>query len=486
MKFVTLMSLFFLPFFVLADGDCHLVINGNGDYEIVCNGSGIFVEYITKTNELCNCSLENCEDLKNELLSACSTLSVYVDSLFDDLIQARVYTQQGIDYLSSYPDIFTNETVRVALGDFNLSKQMILDSLSYVNGIRSATGSLASTVNSIECGQCSSSGGGGGGGGGGCCDFTIILSKLNDIHRSIENIYDLIFYQFDFEGESVVEGSDYFYMVRNRLPFVSVVDGMAWIPTKYNFADYMSSLTWTVTDALPSLNNYFYHLTHDQIQPVLDILHHNSFMYYSPSDLASTNYYSYITNFYLRSAFGEFTSRDGELQGYTNWFDRVEALLAALVFSDSAPVTNIFSNVDSQQAQANQELLSVMSSVTDGFTERVKSIEDTSQGILESLRILRTGFSSFSQLPSSVTLAVIPDFTPSSPSRSVSNSALEISFQSSEMIYIINACRCATSLAWCIGGVWLLFIFVSWSYKQCYNLALFVWGVFTSIFKTSS
>lgn len=179
------------------------------------------------------------------------------------------------------------------------------------------------------------------------------------------------------------------------------------------------------------------------------------------------NYYDYLTNHYVRVSLRDYSGSDK----VTNWFSRIETLLAALVFNDEKGTNTVDESYgDSQRNQLSASL----DGMTDVSGVQVGLMSDMKDNIIDSLRHMNNAFSSAVSMPSTVKLVSV-----GGESTEGSNN---IVFQSSEISQLVEACRCATTLCWCFGGIWLLFLFVSWSVRTSYNLCVFCWSILSSIF----
>lgn len=183
-------------------------------------------------------------------------------------------------------------------------------------------------------------------------------------------------------------------------------------------------------------------------------------------------YYDYLTNFYLRVNSGHVLPSE---MSRTNWFGRIESLLAALVFSDTEDGTNtVDRNYGTSEKQSLNELVSNLGGNMNGH---VGNMTRDSENVLSVVRRISSGFSQAS-MPSSVVLVTIPN----GESQTRSGGSYQISFDSSEFSSFIEICRCATTLAWSFFGLLLLVKFSWWASRTSYSLVVFCWGVLSGVF----
>lgn len=248
---------------------------------------------------------------------------------------------------------------------------------------------------------------------------------------------------------------------------------LSWYTETDNLMNHLVNIEYNLASALPSLNNYLYKFIF-QDYPVLtntvadafSLFKQDSPLYFYNAEQfdnsdGSHNYYAYLTNFYVQVSTKE---SDSEL---TNWFARVETLIAALVFANDDSSTN---TVDSSYGRVQrQQLIDSLNGLSSSPSLVLNQVDDVGHGIVQSLTTIKSSFSRFASGPSQVKLVDLGNDE-------------SIGFNSSEITYLVNACRCVTTLIWTFGGLWLLFVFVYWAFKQSYNLLVFCWSVCSSIF----
>lgn len=467
-------------FVALSDGNCYLTQYPNGQYVITCEGDGILVNYVEITNDVY--IIENCEQLKQNLASAVNYISSELVLAYPQLIS--ISNSAEIIYYSSSSD---QVDIR------NNSQSIQVQSMELYNRLQSVdrslvsedSSSLLSQINSIVCGSCSTNG------DGSCCDvdLTPILQQLNESQFVLNSITNLL--GFYVGGTANPFARMNWSNTTGKFTFGSSNQLLANNYNQRNVINLLSLMQNNLVNTQASINNYLRYFASVQIPNIstnLEFLlisstNHFSFfrdLTFQDSPLIDysqqsgfDNYYDFLTNHYVKVSFKQYNDLLGDEASKTNWFSRIETLLAALVFSD-AQSTN---TVDESYGETQQEdIINSLDGLTSTPSTQVDLMSQTSDGIIASLRSLNSSFSFASSMPGTVELVSI-----SGGMRSAGNSNV-ISFESSDIRNLVEACRCATTLGWCFGGLWLLFLFISWSVKTSYNLCIFCWDVVTAIF----
>lgn len=469
---------------VFSDGTCELIQEADGTFRIICEGGRI--DYITEYQTNWVYIVENCEALKFQLLNTVDRISSGLSS------SLSLYDIDGqIHFLRSYGSDMEEDTnfqssLDTLSRDYDELKDRIEEWVRELDGDLSTADpprrSLAQQIADIECGSCSTNSG-----GSSCCDFTPVLEKLNIANSSLFFITNSL--------GSFVGGNNTARYFRNEawsggsLSIDTALQPLAVNAKQISIVNMLKLMHSNLAYTQASLNNYFYQLTQFQMLSVtnnLEILtsastnHFSLFrdMTFQDSPLIDysqqskfDSYYDFLTNHYLKVSFGQYNDLLGDEKSKTNWFSRIETLLASLVFYDSDG-TNTVDDTYGKSQQNN--LINSLDGMETSSRTQVNLMSDMGDNLLASLRSLNSSFSAAVSMPGEVTLASVGS--------NASGQVQYLKFQSSEISQLVEACRCATTLAWCIGGIWLLFLFVSWSIKTSYSLCVFCWSVVSAIF----
>lgn len=472
----------FCSFVALSDGYCVLRQDSvSGSYEIVCTGDGLVVNYVDRTNEVY--VIENCEELKLQLLSA-------VDSVTLEVSQCIPYS----DYIARQCEGIDRMISSSSWGGSQASANNIRAQVAYISrtnellraGLDSSVaslGSLRSTIEGIQCGSCSE-----GDGGGSCCDvdLTPILNILNEAQELRQSIYDVL------DGsQSVVAGSSYFRQGISRSGFYTPNYTYLNRPSSSadNIHNILSVFQSNLADTQTSINNYLYKITlqlYSLTNDVHDLTFATTNFFSFFRDEVSVrpaledwtpdegDYHDFLTNYYLRVV-----NNDDSLSSNskTNWFARIETLLASLVFLDSSGTNTVdVSAAEDESQTVLGQTLDTVDSFRNSSEGQLDSFRNTSQSLVSSLRSISASFSRVAD-PGTVQLV---NLSSSSGNR---NSVDSISFETSDIRNLVEACHCVTTLCWCFSGLLLLYYFLHWTVRTSYGLLMFAWGVFSSIFK---
>lgn len=514
-----------LPFFALADGNCTLIQQPNGNYEIVCSGSGL--EITTETVIITNAvSFADCEAIKTALTNGLETIGKNSYDAYDSLIDLRSRVE---DYW--YDGYITDGS---SMGDIyytlsaNIDKvRVVRDTVGYPYPYGST--SLLWDAKNINCYSCSTNSSSGGGGDSSCCvpDFSEILGSLTLISSQISEItnsvHDYTVYfesitnnliQFRSEVNANLITNNLYWSkllnLSNSFPsfgnevsayygfsyptitkptvqnpmFTAVNLGqMAHYPQDYGYFNSLLADVLFINRNLSSLNNWFYYNSINyESQNVTNLLHlyqhtTNFFTFFRreitpvpplsnwSADFSKGSYYDYLTNNYLRLNRGEPTDLES-----TNWFGRIEALLAALVFGDDG--SNGTNTVDSSYMSAEQQSVDEMSTTISGSASRQFTlVSSTGEGIISLLRRFSSSFSVATR-PSTVVLLTVPAL----------DGTQNIEFSTEEHSAFFDICRNVTTLIWVFLGLFLLYKYITWALRKIYSIMLLVYDFIQSIF----
>ena len=244
--------------------------------------------------------------------------------------------------------------------------------------------------------------------------------------------------------------------------------------SSYLRAFYAENLV-TVSE-LASLNNYEYNkLTKIQLaekvfgrKPVLSAYNSSTSGDYGFGDTP----YAFLTNYYLTLANGG--SLSGDLAERTNWFDRVEALLAALVFSDTKVTNLTVSSVHEAENFSQQFTQSLTQIASDGQT-RVQTFKQQTTSIIDVFNLFTDNFHDAS-MPQSIRMFTIIDPLHENE---------EITFQDSDFTTFCDLLRGVTTFIWASTGLFLLYKFLVWIIYKYWALCVIIFRVASQMFKTS-
>ena len=153
------------------------------------------------------------------------------------------------------------------------------------------------------------------------------------------------------------------------------------------------------------------------------------------------SYHDYLTNYYIKVS-GSSVSGSTPL---TNWFNRIEMLLAALVFQDDdGPNTNSIpgsSSYDNLESELNQNMTTINQQGQDYLT----TVDTSGRSLISMLREWNSAVSGVSR-PSSFVVASIP--TQASPSRSGSSLDITLDTDNQSLSSFVELVRGVTTLIW--------------------------------------
>lgn len=472
---------------VFADGEgtCTLVQNADGSFRIVCEGDGLetIQQTIVTTQQVCM-TVQNCLEVKTDLTKYLDKLTFgesYLDRDFYTLEDVLVASQDLQYFISNARDLNTDPSVDDELNNASL---VLTDLDQIVPSVINTAYELNDIIDNIECcsntnssGGCSSS--------SSCCDFSPILQRLDNLvgyYNYITNKFDSVYEKLGGSshlGYKYIDsdynlnpnaGLRYFNWNSSKTPYINLLN-LA-LHSQYNNAF-----------GLASANNYLHKLTFLEtpyISTNLETLVNESTNFFSffrgevgvhgaledwQPEFGS--YYNYLTNHYLKSIIDPSSLSTSE-QSKTNWFSRIETLLAAFVFADSDTATN---TVDLSYGRDQiSELTSGLQSIDQTSYDQLNLFHQTSESLISRVRSFSSAFSNAS-MPSTVRLVKLGN-----------SDSSYIQFESTEISPLVEACHCATTLAWCLGGLILLFWFIHYTVKASYNLVVFIYSVISSIF----
>lgn len=472
----------FCSFVAFSGGTCELIQYPSGEYVIRCQGDGVSINYVEHTNEVY--IIQNCEELKANLLSAVDGVSSSITSALS-LYDLDYYIISLRDY-GNYMDDDTNFNGELdnLSRDYDELKDRLRTCAQELNGDLSTADpphlSLYQQIFDIECGSCSTNSNDGS--NNNCCsvDLSPIITRLNDAQSLRKSITNSLAFVVNALGSYVGGNNTARYMQSEMwsggsLSFSQKLQPLASKDSQYSLVNMLKLLHSNLAMTQASINNYLY-----TINTNLSFLSTQSINFFSffRGEVGVNgaledwqpqfgSYHDYLTNHYVKSIISPSSLSPSE-QEKTNWFSRVETLLAALVFADDSTSTN---TVDS--SYGNDEVSQItggLVSISQTSSSQLDLFQQTSDSLISRVRSFSSAFSDAS-MPSTVRLVKLDN----------SDSSF-IQFESSEISPLVEACHCATTLAWCLGGLILLFWFFHYTVKASYNLVVFIYSVISSIF----
>lgn len=486
-KIISIIALSFsVSAFAENDGTCSLVQNSDGTFQIVCEGGTIIYDYETVTN-LYAYEILNCEDLKTDLQSYLVNFNgdnFDITGVLNDLREPVNY----LDYLANEnlstiqsldsSSVSDYDTVLMNAEDIVLTISQLDRTIDFVS---ITANSLTNQINNIKCCTTNNTS------GGSCsdpCDFSPVIEKLNIIigyYNYITNKLNAVYEKLGGSshlGYKYIDsdyhlnknaGLRYFNWNTSKTPYINLLN-LA-LHSQYNNAF-----------GLASVNNYLHKLSFVELPYIstnletLVIESTNFFSFFRREigvkgvledwDSDSGNYYDFLTNHYLTIMFNPSHLSESESEK-TNWFSRIETLLAALVFADSDGTNTVD---DTKYEEERTSLMNSLDTLNYIPQRRLDRFEIHSHSLLSSVRNFSSAFSAAS-LPSRVNLVSIG-----------SSDSEMVYFETSEISPMIEACHCATTLIWCFSGLILLFWFIHYTFKASYNLVVFAWSVVSAVF----
>lgn len=542
-----------IPFAAYAD-TCHLEQVGGGDWRIVCEGSGLVYNYVDVTNEVYviqDCENLKTSLLSSVLSINSDAEAVYdsripiEDSLRDLTLEETIETNQV--FITSYNTIYQNlEFMAAKLEGVidNTSPSGSIDNLYYT----------ISNIECVSCPTNGASGGGSGGSCCDVDFTDIInrLIVAEQQRAAISNQIESIFYYLGVFTNEIAYSNFLLehgfgeitnmlnYAHWDTLPYstfnpstgLNSLYGLRTLSHGTNFSvgqlplntisanardnGWLPSIWWQNFDQLKimgslnsfELNKYLnYHgpVTNNLISlnKTLDSLTDSTTNFFSffrgelgvrgvledwQSEEVSGSYYDFLTNHYLSVVFGE--SLSGYQAEKTNWFSRIETLLAALVFVDGSE-TNAYASATDASTNSVDNIKDSFNSTFDGVSSapstQMELAVDIEKSMYNSLKSFSQAFSSAS-LPSTVRLLyVYKDDGGGGGSlrkgalRSSGGSvdvSVDVDGKLSDFIEILRSC---STLCWVFFGLWFMFKFAVWTVKKIYFLIRYIIDFFNMV-----
>lgn len=515
---------FALSSFAFADGVCYLEQTlPDGSYIITCEGDGIVYNYVTQTNVV----VANCEELKTSILHEVDSNAYFLQygySYLDDMSNsinvlrhdgANVDALEG-DYLSFrgfYDDAilsFVGEDGHGGLRQY-IDENMICGSCS------------------------TNSSGGSSGGGSCCnTDLTPILESLNYGHylsesllstasnvvlqlqytnfllehgfhdatnllanirfdlgigfQSVTNILNSISLSLYDSKSNAYAYRKYYKQSYMNSSYKNTLQNVSPYFYSFNNSDFLRSIArniYGLVDPILSLNNYWYDYSFNRF-PILTntvgtlTTATTNFFTFFRGEIGvkgvlgdwtadAGTYYDFLTNHYLKVVNGE--QIQGSAASKTNWFSRIETLLAALVFADSESTNTV--NTSSGTTEQSQ-LSAGYSTINASASTSSQGFRRSAESIVSLYRRFGTAFDG-AALPAHVLLI---------RATSSDDRVVEIGFDvSSGISGFVEACRLVCTFCWASVGIFLLYRFMVWATNCVVHACMFVYQIVSRLFK---
>lgn len=215
--------------------------------------------------------------------------------------------------------------------------------------------------------------------------------------------------------------------------------------------------------------------TTNKIHEIVSIFNTTSPLDRITEDSNPSNIYNFVTNYYIKVSTNPSGSAD---ENHTNWFNRVEMLLAALVFrpQEVAP-SNDFSNVKDNEKKQFED------SIKDFLDNDIGDIQQNSENVLSDFEKTKTSLLSFfSHLNNSFSsLASIPshiEFFQIDTSNGVTR--VEISTQGT-LATFADTLRAITTLCWISFFIVTSFLLSRWLFIKFSSILKFCYSVFKTL-----
>lgn len=452
----------------------------------------------------------------DEIISANNLISSKQQLLLGQIRSGRTEQIQSTNAVSSVWDEMesTAEQMGLSIGIISADTSAVSQQLTI----------FSNTLSNWSC-SCDES-------SGGCsCDFTGVISAINDCHSRLEDIYgyvrdtqssvalietcisgiyetqlpDMIGSLHSISNSVINILSSMDSVLTNKYQF-AVNSNYGYQPSSFNYItrfgvvtsrntgylktgsysafDALRVLAYTVPHDLSDFQNTFYDFGYRQFPILTNTVgtltkSSTNFFSFFRAEIGvhgvledwtaqDGSYYDFLTNHYIQVVTGGTLS--GNQSSKTNWFSRIETLLAALVFGDEGTSTN---TVDSSAgSEFKAQISSSFNQLIDGpQNEMVHDLEEITPNVIEQVRRFSGVFTSAS-MPSNITL-----FSQDG------EDGFKIAFEISNDSVYYDIFRNITTLCWSLVGLFFVYRFLVWSITKIVVLVQFCFNVFTDIFK---
>ena len=215
--------------------------------------------------------------------------------------------------------------------------------------------------------------------------------------------------------------------------------------------------------------------TTNKITEINSIFYNNSPLEDFQEDVNPSNIYNFVTNYYIKVS----TDPSGSAsENKTNWFNRIEMLLTALVFRpQEVAQSNKFDNANASQSQAfGDSLKSVLNDditeVQSKSTDLKEQFEKTKTSLLKFFNHLDDKLGSLASKPSHIEFF---ELTVKGEKKKVEITTTK-SFGS-----LADALRSITTLCWISFFVYLIYVLSIWLFHKFSTILKFCYAVFKTL-----
>lgn len=523
-----------LPFVSLAD-TCHLEQVGGGDWRIVCEGSGLEYHYIDVTNEvyaIANCDelKSSLLSISENIMQSGDVLERTISYSYNDIEDVIQTVNQTIsDPIQSGPILGGLNHIKTELDyGYDYAENLVNQSSTLYDEI--------SGISCGSCPTNGASGGGSGGSCCDVdftqiidrmiiaelqrADISNQIARISNYLGSITNELNYLNFLVEHGFGEITNSLSYLkldnlqFSTLNPATGLNALYGLRTLSSGTRFSvgalsmntisanprdnGWLPSLWWQNFDHLKilgSLNsfelnkylNVYGPLTNnlltivDNIVPLTDSTT-NFFSFFRgeigvsgvledwTNEESDGTYHDFLTNHYINVVRGG--SLSGNTSSKTNWFSRIETLLAALVFTDSAETNTVDASAGNVERQQLATSYGTANQAAATFSEDFKT---TSQSIVTLYQNYFTTFET-AAMPSHVVLMTLSNSDPSEQ--------VEIAFQSDSLGILVESCRVVTTLCWSSVGIFLLYKFLVWSARCVIVACQFIYRAISSVFKS--
>lgn len=241
---------------------------------------------------------------------------------------------------------------------------------------------------------------------------------------------------------------------------------------------------------LSSLNNYAYadyismgvltNLVASGFSSITNTLVDQFSIFANDSPLKGTTekpdkYYDYLTNYYIKVSVNPSGSAS---EPYTNWFNRIEMLLAALVFKTDKPVSNNFTTANTESMRgALDSALDNVRGIQDNSQSVITTVEKSSRSLLNVISQWDDKLTMASSLPSHIDFIDIGGAKDGGGAKRASsdpglggavNTKIGLDLSSGPLKLFLDSCRAVSTLCWIF-----VFIFAGWG-VACFMVSKFL------------
>ena len=244
----------------------------------------------------------------------------------------------------------------------------------------------------------------------------------------------------------------------------------------YYLKDYLYWIFNDIYMSLSSLNNYHWanynsmgvltNLVSSGFSSITNTLVEQFSIFANDSPLKGTTeepdkYYDYLTNYYIKVSVNPSGSAS---EPYTNWFNRIEMLLAALVFKTDKAVSNDFTTASAESMEGSLSgALDNVRGIQDNSQSVITSVEKSSQSLLNVMSQWNDKLTMSASLPSHIEFVDLGGAKDGGGAKSSSDSSsgvdtkIGIDLSSGPLKLFVDSCRSITTLCWIF-----VFIFAGW------------------------